>query len=96
MRSIDILDNFPQIPARCKMIDRFSKNGIVSAESVQGSMKLVCCSLPAVRMPRRARVHAQPCLTLMSQNDTVICTSDTNSGGVREGVGGCTISVSRV
>jgi len=47
-------------------------------------------------MPRRAHVRAQLCPTLTSQNDTVIYTSGSNSGGVREGrVRGCTISVGR-
>jgi len=46
-------------------------------------------------MPRHTRVRAQLSPTLTSQNDTVIYTSGSNSGGVREGVRGCTISVGR-
>jgi len=46
-------------------------------------------------MPRHARVRAQPCPTLTSQNDTVIYTPGSNSGGFREGARGCTISVGR-
>jgi len=46
-------------------------------------------------MLRHARVRAQLCPALTSQNDTVICAFGHNSGGVRESVKGCTISVGR-
>jgi len=43
-------------------------------------------------MPRHAHVYTQLCPTLTSQNDTVIYTSGSNSGGVREGARGCAVS----